>query len=222
MANKTAPYIIMDFETGGLNCQINPITEFAAISIDGDTLKQIDEIDILFKVYDENLVYEQEALVSTNISMDMLESKGLDFKTAINKMCEFFKNSNIHTHISNRPVIVGHNIGFDIGFLQHLFSRTNKKLESFIAGKYDFYGNFYPESIDTLRLSKFAWANDEEFKSYKLINCIQKANLELVGAHRAMNDVRATKDLLISHIQKLRSDGGETKQTTRIREYFKF
>lgn len=221
-SNKTTPFIIMDFETGGLDPQKNPVTEFAAISVDGDTLKEISSVDVLVKPYDNNLEYEQEALTATNISMELIQSKGLEFKKFIEAICNFFKESNIHSHIRHRPILVGHNITFDIGFLQQIFDRTSKKLESFVAGKTDFYGNFVPEYIDTLRLCKFAWGSDTEFTSYKLVNCIQKANLELVGAHRAMNDVRATKDLLISHIQKLRSSGTGEEKVSRVRDYFKF
>lgn len=205
--NKIAPLIIFDFETGGLDCTKNPVTEFAGISLNLDTLEQIDSFECLFTYYDAELNYDDDALKISGISHELI-SGGLELKDAISGITNFFEKSKIHGNGKGfLPILVGHNVQFDIGFLQQIFNKSNKKLDKFIQGNNDYYGNFQPKSIDTMDLSKMSWGNNSEIPNYKLITCIENAGLELNDAHRAMNDVRGTVELIRNFIQKLRSNG---------------
>lgn len=226
MLIKTAPYVIFDFESGGFSAQKNPMTEIALLSIYGDTLQTITEFDALATYYDDNLVYEQEALNATHISHEMIK-KGIPIKDVVNGVIKFFQESTVHSGAKHKPILVGHNPQFDIPFLQQIFSKTKKDLSKYIAGKEDFYGNFQPAYIDTIRQAQMLWGDDETMTSHKLIDCINKAGLELVDAHRAMNDVVATKDLLVYIINKMRQSGTEINVSGMVehktfRKSFKF
>lgn len=61
-------YIVHDCETGGLDENLNPITQYAAIVLDYKTLKEVDRWETFVKPYN-NLVIEQEALDRTMVSM---------------------------------------------------------------------------------------------------------------------------------------------------------
>ena len=69
-------YICFDIETGGLSADKNPITEFAMIVYDCQTLQEKFRFETFIKPYD-NLVYEPEALKHTGITLEMLKD-GID------------------------------------------------------------------------------------------------------------------------------------------------
>lgn len=77
-------------------------------------------------------------------------------------------------------LIVAHNAAFDLGFLYYAMIRH--------AGR-----SFSNPFIDTLTISR-----DRHFYPHKLENMCQRYGITLDGAHRALNDVTATKDLLIA------------------------
>lgn len=223
--NKVPPILVMDFETGGLESQINPVTEFAGIFLYGDTLEEICRYEAILQPYNPELIYDPGALKATNITMEMLQA-GVDFKTFAKDFWNFLRKGNIHSHVKFRPILAGHNIDFDIPFLQQLLHQMGKKMADVLGGKEDFWGHFQPKKFDTLPLSMIAWAN-EIMIDHKLGTCVQKAGFELVNAHRAMADVKANADLLKFFINNLRGKNNsagleEVIQTTAFRETFKF
>lgn len=226
MLIKTAPYIIFDFETGGFSANKNPMTELAALSIYGDTLETITQFEGMATYYDDTLEYDQQALNATHISHEMI-AKGEPLKDIVNRFCKFCTDSTVHSGAKHKPILVGHNPKFDIPFLQQIFFKCKKDMSKFLAGREDFYGNFQPDYIDTIREAQMLWGNDETMTAHKLIDCINKAGLELVDAHRAMNDVVATKDLLVYFINHTRNTGGEGAKVIQMeqktfRKAFKF
>lgn len=220
--NKINPYIIIDFETGGVDPKLNPVTEFAGISINGDDFSQLHSYETLFNYYSE-LEYTEGAMKATGITHEII-STGAAFKDAMSGIIDFFEKSKIHgTSAQYKPVLVGHNLKFDIGFLHQIFSIAKKDLSKYVQGDFDYFGNFQPVYLDTLSLSRLAWGNDETMPNYKLESCIEKAGLELNDAHRAMNDVKGTVELFTHIARKTRSSGESTETVkTRIRNYFKF
>ena len=61
-----------------------------------------------------------------------------------------------------KPILVGHNITFDIGFIQQTFKDCKIDLSKYIAGEKDFFGNFFPTFIDTIHISKLALGHDDQ------------------------------------------------------------
>ena len=82
-------YIVFDCETGGLYEDKNPITQYAAVILDGSTLKEIDRWETFVKPY-ADLVIEQEALDRTMVSMSDI-NKGMSVKEFISTATEFWE-----------------------------------------------------------------------------------------------------------------------------------
>lgn len=230
--SKINPYIILDFETGGLDCTKNAVTEVGMLCVDGGTFKEIGRYESYISPYIAE--YNQQALDFTGITLDLLNQKGKPLKQVVTEMSEFFKEmkektSNSHT---KKPILVGHNLGFDIGFLQAIFREVKMDLSTLVDGTKDYYNNYRPLYIDTIVMSKLTWGNDEMMSNYKLGTCVEKSGGSLNDGHKAINDVIATKELLITFVNKLRSqpvtvgtfnpDDSGKEDLVRVRNDFKF
>lgn len=209
--------ICLDVETGGLKSKKNPITQLAYQSFELDTYKPQLEFSTYIQPY-ADLDIDDAAMKYTGITYQQLTS-GMDSKEVVKKLCDDLKSvTSTHT---KKPIILGHNIGFDIGFITFLFNFHKIEID-----KYFDCNEGIPKSIDTLSLAKQKWAKDEKMTSYNLSSCCQKAGIEIIDAHDAMNDVKATKELFFYFTNGLRSGSHdsteETTKHTRIRNHFKF
>lgn len=226
MAQKLNPYIILDFETGGVKGgKENAITEVAMLCVDGGTFMEVGRYESYVQPY-IGYEYEDKALEYTGITMDLLRAEGKPLLQVGNEMCELIKKwhsetSNTHT---KKPVVVGHNIQFDISFLQQVMKESKNDISKYFDGKLDFYGKYYPDYLDTKRLAMLAFSNDDNFTSFKLGNCIQKVGLNLTDAHKAINDVIATKEMLIKFVNRLRNETGKEggEDNIRLRQNYVF
>jgi DNA polymerase III alpha subunit (gram-positive type) len=110
-----------------------------------------------------------------------------------------------------KPILVGHNItGFDNKFLEKMFEYGNKNLWDVVDKNVE----------DTMYLSRYKWY-DDSIANFQLTTCCNKAGVELIQAHRALPDTKATARLFIEHIKSLRSQGS-VQETKKVRETFKF
>lgn len=201
---KKANYIVFDCETGGLDCEKNPILEIALVTLDTN-LKEIKRYETYVKPYDD-LVVEQAALNANGIKMKDVHAKGITKKELQDNIAKYFKSSMPSTHPSMRPVIVGHNIPFDIGFMDRLFRGTKTPFSNLRADVF----------IDTMGGAKQSWP---DATSISLGNCCERAGISLINAHRAMPDVLATADLFRYFTYRLQnSTGGVIQKKAKIEE----
>ena len=192
-------YIVFDCETGGLDETKNPITQYAAVILDGKTLKEIDRWETFVKPY-ADLVIEQEALDRTMVSMSDINS-GLNVKEFIATATEFWEAHRVKTkkREMGRLVPVGHNIPFDNRMLNWALNYLKKpNVEEWM----------FPNIIDTFPLAKLAFGISVEEKINLGASCTA-AKIKLTDAHGAMNDVEATADLLRWYMRKLRAKKGD-------------
>lgn len=214
----------IDFETGGLNPKLNPATQVAYQAFELDSYKPILEFSSFIQPYN-NLKLEDEAMKFTGITYQQL-ANGMDSKEIVDKLCEDFKVGNTSGSHTKKPVLLGHNIGFDIGFLCYLFNLYKVDIGKYLACNKNYMGHEIPASIDTILLAKQKWANDPKMTKFNLSACCQKAGIEITDAHNAMNDVKATKELFFYFTNTLRSGSsqGTTESTkhTRVRNHFQF
>lgn len=217
--------IVIDCETGGLNPAKNPVTQIAYQAFELDSYKPILEWSSYIKPYDTSLQYEKAALDYTGITMSMLENEGLPIKDVVAKMCEDFSKANTNGH-TKKPIMLGHNIGFDIGYIHAMFKFCKADLGKYFSSNKNCLGEEIPQYYDTLLMSKQKWANDPKMTKYNLSACCSKAGVEITDAHHAMNDVKATKELFFYLTNGLRSGSTEatedTIQHTRFRNHFQF
>ena len=170
--------------------------------------------------------YEQTALDYSAITMEMLRTQGVDMKTAAGEIIAFAKRSTLSKGNQCKPILIGQNVTFDIGFLQQLMNYAGlvAKFEQTFAGTKDYYGNFQPYYIDTLTMGRLAFSADPEMASYKLELIASRLGVELNDAHDAAADVTATLDILGIYTSRLRHAGGETitiQTKEKTRKHFK-
>lgn len=190
-----ANYIVYDTETGGLDKEKNPITQFACVVLDYKTLKEIDRWETFIKPYND-LIIEKEALEHTMVSMSDINN-GISLKKFVKTASLFMDEHRGKTKIkeAGRLVPVGHNITFDNNMLDYAFNLEGKSLFDFVQ----------PNFIDTMTLAKLTWGllGNEKIR---LSDCCERAKIRLTDAHGAMNDVEATADLFRFYMKRLRNN----------------
>lgn len=214
MAFRNVNYIVFDFETGGLDCEKNPITQVGLIVLNGRTLQEIERYQTYVQNY-SNLEYDKKALDYTGITMDDINS-GKPLRDVVADLISIFTKS---TEGSGRykmePVMVGHNIDkFDMDFLDYIFNACGKDVSDYISRT----------TKDTMMMAVDIWQVDG-IEKVNLQACCEKTQIDLVGAHDAMNDVQATADLFRYFIKQMRgesSDFNSEERDQRFRSEFKF
>lgn len=252
-APKTEPKIyvgiVLDFETGGLYCTKSPCTQIAMHAVRMDTWQVIDRYAAYFHPYNKqniggpakrkvlknkrdlelegfgiSMEYEAEALSYSAITMEMLREQGVDIKKIAQDIIHFAERCTLSKGKQTKPVLIGQNITFDIGFLQQVFNYSGlvKEFEKTFAGTFDFYGNFQPHYIDTIDLGRLCFANNPEVTSYKLELLAERLGIELDDAHDADADVEATYHVVVVYSNRLRMNESfesiplQRKEKTRV------
>lgn len=156
--------VIVDIETTGFSAQNDSIIEICALKVVEN--KVVDEFSSLIKPDKKISSYITNL---TGITMEMTQNAP-ELKTVLNNFCEF---------IQTNP-IVGHNIKFDLSFL-------NKKLDNL-------YNKILPNDFsDTLI---FARKTYKELNSHKLANIAKYLNIDTTNAHRALKDCYMTYQII--------------------------
>lgn len=200
-----ANYIVFDCETGGLDETKNPITQYAAIILDGKNLKEIDRWETFVKPYN-GLTIEQAALDKTMVSMSDINS-GISVKEFVKTATEFWSLHRVKTKYKEAgyPVPVGHNIPFDIRMLNYALELQK------VGTVTDYMQQCF---IDTLPLSKLAFGILGNEKINLGVSC-ERAKIKLTDAHGAMNDVEATAELLRYFMKKMRTAKGSSSDSKK-------
>lgn len=252
MKTETKIYvgIGLDFETGGLDCRICACTQIALQAIRLDTWETLERYSAYISPYrrkdtgpvrkkvlqtrqelkqndsGEEMKYEDVALSYSGITMDTLRAQGTDLKAVAVSTIDFVKRNTLSKGNQCKPVLIGQNIPFDVGFLQQLMNYANlaDEFEKVFSGTKDYYGNFQPHYIDTIQIGRLAFAHDPEVTSYKLELIAARLGVELDDAHDAAADVTATLDVSGAYAGRLRNAGGTrigTEKQEKTRNHFK-
>lgn len=198
-------YLLLDCETGGLDCDKHPITQIALLAIDTVTFKEVNRFETFVKGYG-GLTYDPIALKSTNITLADI-NKGITIEKLIPLFIAFCQNITPKGDRGrNFPIIVGHNVVFDLRFIKYAFNYCKKNLHESVNsnGREIVY-------IDTLPLSRAKWPNEGK---HNLGACCERAGYKFADAHRAMADTVATKKLFEFLIGSLRGGKAENNEGT--------
>lgn len=213
----TSNYLVHDCETGGLDADKNPITQYACIILDGRTLKELDRYETFVKPYGD-LKIDEVALKKTMVTMSDIK-RGVPVKEFVKTVVSLYKQyqSNAKYKEAQRLISVGHNIPFDHNFLNYAFDFCD-------AG--DIWQYIYPNFIDTMPLTKLAFVINGDEK-IRLSDAVRYTKLKITDAHGAMNDVEANADYLRWIMKRLRSKKGagmdsEEKERAKGQEFFEF
>jgi len=191
------PFLVLDVETGGLNPNQTPITEIAFNIYDPKTYKLIESYQTYVKPYN-GLVVDPKVLAKTQVTMHDIEG-GKTIDIMMKEITEIWSKYNKVK--KNKLVIVGHNITFDIKFIQYAF-------EYKVANIWDFLDESH---FCTMRLMKLAERKhkDADKLLYNLTACCDRMGISLKAAHGASADIQATFELF----KKLTINVGQTADT---------
>lgn len=250
---KTEPKIYtaigLDFETGSLDCTSGACTQIAMQAVRLDTWAVTDRYVQYIHPYNKQDIggpvkrkvlrarheleeqlpmdYQQEALTYSGISMEILDKQGVNLKEVGESVISFAKRNTLSKGHQGKPILIGQNIPFDIGFLQQLMNYCGlvKEFEKTFSGAKDFYGNFQPHYIDTLFVARMAFAHDSSVTSYKLELIAEHLGIELDDAHDADADVTATLNIGRVCSGRLRNMEGTgeilIQKSEKTRQHFK-
>lgn len=194
--------IVLDCETGGLKRKDNPITEIAMIlyEVTSAGLIEKERYESLVKPYEPYTELNPKAVEKTGLTLEKLMASGKDVKVVFEAMKTLFKSC------KPKPVIAGHNVSFDVGFIDELFKFHKTDLSTYVSSN-----NGVVEMIDTMKLAQMA-----NFPKHNLTAVCEHFEIELINAHRAMNDVEATAQALECFMKimggKLAVTGTENEQ----------
>lgn len=224
---------VLDFETGGLNCQESAITQIAIHAIRLDTFEKVGSfvryvypyyrkevkgatkrkvLKSKFEVDQKVLMeYNDKALEYSAIKMETLYNQGEPLEQVAQDALQFIKDCMPEkTPKNKRPILVGQHIIFDEGFFCQMleYSGLTKEAAKIFRGEKDFYGNWHPEMLDTIHLGQLALSQNPMVNSFKLEIMCEHLGIELDDAHDADADVAATTNVLGVLTQRMRSIGG--------------
>ncbi len=230
MSHKYLSYIVMDFETGGLKSQENAIVELAALGVDGNTLEPEHPLECIIEpsYHGGSLSYEPGAFQAHGITEDQMRKEGIPLKEMMSRFVDLcVKMNKFGSNQKWKVMLVGKNLGFDLAFLEQAEKYTKVDLSKYIHGHKDHNGKFIPHMIDVEHWALLMFGNDESMGTHKLIDIANKLGVQLVGAHRAMNDVFATYEILVKMVLLLRGMGegvekGVGGSKPRARNKFKY
>ena len=209
---KTASkYLIcFDFETGGLPSKDKKafydiaLVETAMVVIDMEALEICEEVSMIFQPdYKENLLpIDPMALATHGITRDIQESKGVPLKEIFKKWLELFKK---YKNPKQMCTLVGHNVvGFDVPFLRNFFEFMGDNLD-----------NYVKFCLDTMQIAHMSALEQE---NYKLNTCCTINNIDLVNAHRALDDTKANAYLMIEYVKRLRGQGQQNRENSNVKK----
>lgn len=215
---KVADIVTFDLETGGLKKEDAGLAEIAMIVFDSDTLKEIDRYEAIIAPYEQPSgqmsTYHPKALEVNGLTMKQINA-GKDAKTVAKEIKEFCKKHAKKLRGGNGKLIPGgHNIvKFDLPWLEYFLELNKVKMD-------DCFNNLV---IDTLLWTRLIWAKDGSIADHKLGTACQQVGVQLIDAHRAMNDVEGNADLIRNILRRMRQEGSVVeKKKVKFRKKFVF
>lgn len=182
---EEAVFTVLDLETTGLNAKKNAITEVTAIQYRNGV--EIGKYSTLVKPT-ESIPEEVELL--TGISNDMVK----------NAPALIMVLSELSGFIGDSPIIVGHNVSFDIGFLREKVSQNGL---SIFLDRYDLSRAFCTKVLAQKALPSLP--------SYEGIVVATAIGYHNPNPHRAEADVRMSAGILFELINRLKAQDSSMK-----------
>lgn len=248
--DKIFTAIVLDFETGGLDCTKHAITQIGAMAIRLDTFEVLESFKTYITPYPKqdlnqkkkirkkkDLQEEKEKVEyleygwvmmkeKTGITEDMLYGEeAMTLEDAMSAFIAFIQRADLCKVKGTRPIIIGQNASFDISFLEQIFAYVKPEigLDKLFSGVKGING-FIINQMDSLNLGRMMFSEDKTIDSYSLELLAERLGIDLCDAHDALGDVEATADVIRVLTERMRSGNGTSSQIHKVktREHFKF
>ncbi len=169
--------LVFDFETTGLSPYSNNIIEMGAILLKnvGGSFEIEEELSVLIKQYEP---LDPKITEITSITDEMLNKEGIS---------EYEAFLLFEKLLENNPLLIAYNISFDYGFLTSLFRRHKQDQSLYILN----------DLLDVMAVYK-----DRHLFPHRLENASKTYNVYREDAHRALEDVKMTYDVLMKMQQE--------------------
>ena len=168
---NTDTFVAFDFETTGFHAEYCEIIEIGAVKVVNG--KVVNKFSTLVKPFRK---ISEKTTETTGITNEMV-ADAPKISNVISTFKEFIDGYDL----------VGHNVLFDMKFLDVNLGRAGKSISCKI--------------YDTLKLSKMYFCG---MKSYKLTELSRVFNIEHTNAHRALSDAKATAELYMKCFKEFR------------------
>jgi DNA polymerase III epsilon subunit-like protein len=182
---EDAVFTVIDLETTGLNARKSAITEVVAISYRNG--KEEKFYGTLVKPTEE---IPEEVEMLTGITNDMVRNAP-PLITVLGELTNF---------LGDNPLLVGHNVGFDIGFLREKVDHTG--LGAFLE-RYELEKSFCTKAL--------AVKGVPGLPSYEGIMVATAIGYHNPNPHRAEADVRMSAAILFAIIEKIQAENPKIK-----------
>lgn len=171
----------VDLETTGLN-NTDKITEFAGVYIEDDTIEELH----FFIKHDEYPSEYNKVSEITGLTPDFLKKNGITEDEFYEKLLSFLNDKVDRFDKTDKMVISGYNVRFDVEFLRFLFSSKGNKY----FGSY-----FFPCVYDVYStVGKLVSMNKIKPENFKLKTLCELFKID-IKAHSALSDIKSTIEL---------------------------
>ena len=111
--------LLIDTETGGLDPNVHSILSIAALVLNYDG-QVIDEFYRLVNEAEDGFIMAtEEALKINGLTKEQCQDKGVHPRTVVRELLQLLAEHDMTESVT----LVGHNVGFDRGFLKRLFAK---------------------------------------------------------------------------------------------------
>jgi len=199
---------VVDVESGGLDSEINSILSLGAVILDNGVIS--DNFSVLINE-GVSLNVQAAALKVNGLTREKIEEEGVSPPEATNLFVTFLMK---HFLPLSNVLLVGHNLAFDIGFIQRLFRLAEKPSL--------FKKIFSYKTIDTMMLMQIMrFADRTTAKSVSLNDscAAYSITIRFEERHDAAEDAKATATLLVRILEEIRTGSSQEKkeETTEYR-----
>lgn len=186
-------YLVIDTETTGLNPEINNILTMAILLCEEGSVKPIKSREFKFK-YD-----------NYNVSVGALKINKIDLVEHDKNAYDTFDDVIDFLHLAymecsyNKPTVIGHNVGFDLGFIHKSIGK--EKWEQYVS-----YRN-----IDTCTIGRFlSDCGIVKLDNVSLGNLVDYFGLnDYNNLHNALYDATKTWEVYDAMIQLVKGEYNE-------------
>lgn len=167
------PLLVFDTETTGLDSKTDTVIQVSAQKIDPETFKMLDEFDVIINPLRQ-------------VSEKITEITGYTNEFLSEQLPEEFVFMDILEFFGEHPIVVGHNVDFDIRFMSECFMRNGK--------------SFHPDDvIDTCRMARQILKKGADVENHRLGTVASYYGVDSdLTFHEAQDDVKATVRILVS------------------------
>jgi len=179
-------FVVVDLETSGGSADGDAITEVAAVKVRGGEV--LGELQALV-----NPGRPIAAFVSDLTGIrDAMVSQAPPISAVLPSLLEFMAGS----------VLVAHNAGFDVSFLRAACERHGYQWPD-------------PPVLDTVQLARRVLATDDDVRDCRLATLAEVFHARVAPSHRALDDARATVDVLHGLFERVGTEGVTTYEELR-------